>query len=402
MGALTRSGWAVVAASMVGVAVGRAFGLVELFVIGATGLAVVVVAYGLSLRQFPSLEVTRALRPARVPQAGAARVELSVRNLGPRPTSILDLVDPVQGTVGARVSLAPLDPGQQQGASYRLPTDRRGLVRVGPLVASRSDPFGLTKRTVTLVGQASLVVLPHIDFLTGLGSGGGLDDPLAGVSHPVLGGRGDEDFATLRPYVVGDDLRRVHWASSARHGDMLVRLDDPPWRGHLTVLLDGRDDRIGPEAFELAVSAAASLVHAAALQGERVRLVLADGTDTGLVEGHLGTDGVLDQLAVVERHGAGPLPDVGASGRARSGGLVVVTGGLDDREVGNLARHPERFATVRLVVVDLGASDGAPSDRWKRGGPALPGGARVEVIRVDRQHRFPAAWAAGQREMSAR
>lgn len=391
---LTRSGWALIAASLVGVAVGRAFGLVELFVIGATGLAVVTVALVGALRPLPNLEIERVIRPGRVPRSGAARVELSVRNVGPRPTPVLGLIDPVEGTVGARVSLPPLGAGQHQGASYRLPTDRRGLVRVGPLEASRTDPFGLTRHRSTVAAEATLVVLPHIDFLPGVAAGGGLDDPLAGISHPVLGGRGEEDFSTLRPYVIGDDLRRVHWASSARHGDLLVRLDDPPWRGHITVLLDGREDRIDAAAFELAVSAAASLVHAAAQQGQRVRLVLADGTDSGLIDGHLRTDGVLDQLALVDRHRAGPLPDVGPSGRARSGGLVVVTGRLEADEIAHLARHPERFATVRVVLVGTEAADLSGTRPDLR--PGLPGGARVEVVRVDRTHRFPEAWAAAR------
>lgn len=389
---LTRSGWGVAAGSIVALVAGRVLGLAELYVFGATGLAIVVVAVLAGLRPLPTVDVDRRVRPPRVPRGGTARVDLVVRNPGPRRTPVLELFDPVEGTVGARVSLAPLASTDRQAAGYRLPTERRGVVRCGPLVVSRTDPFGLARRSRIVAGDASLVVLPAIEPLGGRGPGGGLDDPLAGVAHPVLGGRGDEDFAALRPYVVGDDLRRVHWASSARTGDLLVRLDDPPWRGHLTVVLDGRSDRIDPDDFERAVSAAASLVHAAALRGDRVRLVLPDGRDSGLVEGRLHTDGLLDRLAVVDRGGAGPLPEISPGARARSGGLVVVTGGLDRSELAALGRHPERFASVRVVVIGAGRSEPTGGEAG-----ADLAATDLQVVPVARGTSFAAAWVAADR-----
>ena len=70
----------------------------------------------------------------------------------------------------------------------------------------------------------------------------GRDDPHAGADHPNVLGQGGEDFYTLREYVVGDDLRRVHWASTARRGELMVRQDEVPWQGRATVLLDARRD----------------------------------------------------------------------------------------------------------------------------------------------------------------
>ena len=65
-------------------------------------------------------------------------------------------------------------------------------------------------------------------------------DPHAGAEHPNAVARSGEDFYALRPYVVGDDLRRVHWPSTARHDELMVRQDELPWQGRATVLLDVR------------------------------------------------------------------------------------------------------------------------------------------------------------------
>lgn len=388
---VTRSGWLVLAGSVVTVLAGRLFGLAELYVLGAVGVALVLAAVLQVRRPAPQLDVERLIHPRRVHLGGQSRVELRIANRGTRRAPVLTLHDPVEGTIGARVALAPLAPGERQAASYRLPTERRGLVRIGPLQAQLGDAFGLARRDVPVAGDAALTVLPAIERLGGTTAGGGLDDPLAGIAHPVLGSSGDEDFATLRPYVVGDDLRRVHWASTARTGDLLVRQDDPPWQGHLTVLLDARADRIGTDEFEVAVSAAASLVSAVAVRGDRARLVLTDGTDTGLVDARAGRDTLLEHLAVVERHGSAELPEPGPDGRSRTGGLVVVTGSPITGDLARIAGQRSRFASVLLVLVGPAAASLTAAR-----------GAGHDVVAVEGDQGFGAAWAAARRAPGAR
>ncbi|QXC62285.1 DUF58 domain-containing protein [Aquihabitans sp. G128] len=382
---ITRSGTALAVASVAVLVAGRVFGLPELYLMGATGLVLVAAAVVQVRRPVPRLDVERVVHPRRVHLGGQSRVELRITNVGQRRAPVLTLHDPVAGTIGARVSLAPLGPDDRQAASYRLPTERRGLVRAGPLQAERTDAFGLARRRFPVAEQTALTVLPAIEPLVGLAAGGGLDDPLAGVAHPVLGSAGDEDFATLRPYVVGDDLRRVHWASTARSGDLLVRQDDPPWQGHLTVLLDAREGRLNHDRFEQAVSAAASLLHAVAARGDRARLVITDGVDTGLVDARAGRDTLLERLALVERHPGERLPEVAADGRSRTGGLVLVTGAPDAADLAALAAHRSRFASVRIVSI----ADHLAAPAGRAGAPDLvpvpPGGS------------FAAAWSAALR-----
>ncbi len=380
---LTRSGWLVLVGSVATLVAGRVFGLPELFVLGAVGVVLVVVALLRVRRALPRLDVARVVHPRRVPLGGHSRVELRITNRGGRRAPVLVLHDPVAGTVGARVALAPLAPGAEQAASYRLPTERRGLVAIGPLEAHLTDAFGLARRRTAVAGDATLTVLPAIEPLGGRTPGGGPDDPLAGLAHPVLGSSGDEDFATLRPYVVGDDLRRVHWASTARSGELIMRQDDPPWQGHLTVLLDARAERIGAEQFEAAVSAAASLLHAVAQRGDRARLLITDGTDTGLVDARAHRDSLLEHLALVVRHAGGDLPEVPTDGRTRAGGLVVITGSPSSADLVRLTAQRGRFGLVRVVALD-------PST-------TASGGPDLDVLVVGHRSTFGSAWSAAAR-----
>ncbi|CAN5849132.1 DUF58 domain-containing protein [soil metagenome] len=385
---LTRAGFGVVAASAVTLGAARLLAITELFVVGAVGMALVVAALVQVWRPRPRIIVERTLHPLRVHRGDRSRVELRIANRGRWSTPVLDLHDPVQGTSGARVSLGPLRAGAGQAASYRLATEERGLLRIGPLAAQLSDAFGLARRRFEVAPPATLTVLPTVYRLTALAGGGGLDDPLAGVSQPLLGSSGHEDFASLRSYVVGDDLRRVHWASSARAGDLLVRQDDPPWQGHVTVVLDGREDRIDPVRFEVAVSAAASVVQAVALKGDRVRLVMTGGTDTGLVDARGRLDTLLEHLALVQRHPGGRLPDIPVDGRSRTGALVVVSGDADRDDLGALGACRSRFASARLVVIDPSVVTGGARAPFPVATTAV-----VPVV-VDADTSFPAAWAA--------
>ena len=126
-----------------------------------TGFAVILVR----VRSF-TLGVRRTVRPARLHVGESARVELAVANRGRLTTPVLTLRDPVAGTVGARVRLAPLRPGKERQAAYRLPTSRRGILSVGPLEALRSDPLGLARRRLTVSGTVEVVVYPRVDRIS--------------------------------------------------------------------------------------------------------------------------------------------------------------------------------------------------------------------------------------------
>lgn len=386
---LTRAGWALAAGSVAAAAVGRLLGVPELFVAAAVAWGLLLAALVRARPGAPPVDVRRVIHPPLVSIGGQARVDLLVTNRRSRRSPVLVLRDPVGGHAGASVAVAPLAGDAVESARYRVPAERRGVLPVGPLEAELTDVFGLARRRWTLAAVDTVTVLPRLETLTGRVRGGGLDDPMAGVTRPILGGRGEDDFSGLRPYVVGDDLRRIHWATSAHTDELVVRQDDPPWQGHLTVLLDGRDFRIDADAFEVAVSAAASLLHAAADRGDRARLVISDGTDSGLVDARSAHDTLLEHLAVVERHPAGILAEPPADRRARSGGLVAVMGTIGEREAALLAAQRTRFASVVVVLIG--------------GAAATPLARGVVLVSVPTGASFAEAWSRrGNRPAGAR
>ena len=351
---LTTTGWSVAIGSIALVVVGRLLGIFELFLIGAGGTALVVAAVIRVATLRLRVEVSRDLQPARVHAGTPSRVELRVSNRSGRSTPVLMLRDPVGRGRNARVVLAPLGKDDTVRAAYRLPTERRGMLRVGPMSIEVTDPFGIASSNTEGAGITELTVWPAVDDVLPLPHTTG-DDPLGGNDHPnSLTGQGD-DFYALRPYVVGDDLRRVHWKSSARSEDLMVRQDEMPWQGRATVILDSRRGSHSDESFERAVSAAASVILACARRHFLVRLVTTAGDDSQFGAGAAHVEGLLERLSTVELTEEGRLLAVlTALRRAGSGGaLVAMMGGRAIADIPSVQRlritHPS-LTVVRFVV----------------------------------------------------
>jgi uncharacterized protein (DUF58 family) len=373
---LTRSGWAVVAGAAVGALAGRLFGVIELYILAAVATALVVVALGWVRRPVPELVVERRLNPPRVSAGTPARVEVSLTNRGRRRLPPVMVVDPVEGTVGASLAVGPLGPGANQEVGYRLPPLRRGPFRVGPLRAELVDPFGLARRRLPGVAELDITVLPAIDAAPVLRLGGGRHEPLAGLSRRVASSAGAEDLVTLRPYVIGDDLRRVHWPSTAHADELLVRRDEERWQGHVAVLIDTRATAVRPADFERLVSAAAGIVDSVAASGDRVRVATTSGTDSGMVDAQRAARGLLEDLALVDQR---PDSEVGAIPQAdprRPVTIVVLTG----PETGGLVAEVHAAGFADAVAVRF-VPDGCP--------PSASGDA---VVTVRPGEPFATAW----------
>ena len=358
---LTRAGWALLAVSVGVILAGRIFGVTELFVAGAIGVLLPLAAFAAVRSSALRLRVRRTLKPARVHAGDTTRIELAVANAGGRRTPTLMLTDPVDGTRGAALTLAPLRSGSSARAAYRLPTTRRGVVHVGPLRVTLEDPFGLARRRAVAAPVLELTVLPHIDPLRLPKVGGDRDPHGVAVRANEASSRGDE-LLGLRPYVVGDDLRTVHWKASARTGDLIVRQVEQPNQDHTTVVLDTRRSSHTVDSFERAVSAVASVATAAFGQRHLLRLLAADGTDTGLGTGLAHADGILEYLATVSSSGSGSLRSaLDSLGRARRGGLVVLgMGRPTPMEIEGLGRLARSGCTPVAVVCELPVPTGIP------------------------------------------
>ena len=154
---LTRPGWLAAVGAASAVFTGRIFGLVELFLLG-TGVAVLLaLAVTRVLLTRLSLEVGRQLTPRRVHAGQPARVELAVANRSERATPVLRLHDPVSGTQGATVLLAPVDPGLTVRSAYRLPTERRE-----PRRAELTIGYRIPAPAMTLAAKVLTVAAPDL------------------------------------------------------------------------------------------------------------------------------------------------------------------------------------------------------------------------------------------------
>lgn len=383
---LTTQGWLVAITSMALVAAGRLFGIFELYLLGAGGAALVIAAAVSVGRTRLRLDIVRELHPPRVHVGGPTRVELRVANRGGRRTPLLTLRDPVGDGRTASVVVAPLGAGDTVRATYRLPTDRRGILRVGPLAVVVTDPFGLASASTRGAPVAELTVWPAIDEIASLPHTTG-DDPHGGADHPNALTAAGEDFYALRAYVVGDDLRHVHWRSTARRDELMVRQDEMPWQGRATILLDTRADAHTPETFERAVSAAASIVVACSRRRFLLRLVTTGGEDTGSGAGTAHVEQILELLATVSTDRSGHLAGAATAlrrARASGGALTVLLGGRgEDAEV--VGRLRQAFAHCTALTFHEA--------------PDLPGIAGLHV--VDDDHPFADVWRLALRRRGA-
>jgi uncharacterized protein (DUF58 family) len=148
-----------------------------------------------------------------------------------------------------------------------------------------------------------------------------------------------EDDAATREYRHGDDLRRVHWRSTAHVGELMVRREEQPWESHATIVLDTR--RAGhlgdgpSSSFEWGVTAAASVAINLRRNGYRIRLVTGPGQDVSASD-HGGEGEILDHLADVRLATTSDVPMLVESVRRKAnGGLIVAM--LGDMSVGEAA-----------------------------------------------------------------
>ncbi len=349
---LSRQGWAVLAMSLIGVVLGRLFGVLELYILGA-GLLILVLACWVWVRARPiSLRVARTPRPEQLQVGDVGAVEINVTNTARTKASALSLWEPVSGLGGASLRLAPLRSAESAVAAYRLPAVKRGTIQFGPLIAERRDPFGLARTRKTVAGIDEVIVLPsfHRLKLPDASRAAGPLGQLLRVRSMVNAGT---EFRALREYVEGDDLRTVSWKASARTANLMVRESEPDSLRRCTVILDLDPAQYDDESFERAISAAASAVVTIEHAGLDLRFVA--GSDGDFRNAAQAT--VLRFLADCQPE-AGPRSAASTKSPTGEGlGLIlIVTGAANAPIVDAMARS----ATHADVVITF-ACTSAPS-----------------------------------------
>ena len=342
----TRRGWSLLAASFAVVAAARLLGLGQLWII-AMGLWLLLSGCAIwTSRHHVAVAALRDI-PEHLHVGSEGRVDLIVVNQGraTSPTSrYLDQFD--DGDRSARFELQPLMPGSQARAAYRVPTHRRGRFTLGPLVGTLGDPFGITARTWNAATAQEVIVHPRLFELLAPPemSGSGVDAESRDVAgRPDSGG----EFDTLRDYAATDDLRHVHWKSTARRGRMMVRQDQSRRRAPATIMLDTRATAHNEASFERAVEATASIAAAIARTGRPFDVITSAGEPLGQ-SGRRYLGSVLDELAVIEATSANRIVPALRGKRAMS--VIAIMGELSDPDRAAVDQMVQRGGALALVL----------------------------------------------------
>ena len=297
------------------------------------------------LRRVP-VRVERRVWPLEVARFSPCAAHLSIQRAGGLLPLGVDTTEHVAG-VPVPIQVPPLVGRRTAEVSYPIPTERRGVLTVGPLDVRRRALAGLAENRAALGAVLQVRVLPRV--LPVRGVPGRIRRSHAGVDERVP--HGGTDLVGMREYLPGDDLRRLHWATSARTGKLMVREDADPSTAHVTILLDDRAGSYPDADMEDAVEVAASLAVAAAESEHSVRLHTVSGQldVTMLASPGVPTDArdVVSALAEVHTRPETDVAPLPASGLDI---VAVVTGA--EADLGALLAEAGRAAAGAVAIVD--------------------------------------------------
>src|ERR1022692_745912 len=297
----TVRGASFLAAGIVGILAGLILGSDAMISVGVMLVCLPVFSALTARRARYQLRCERHIIPPRVAPGQPAKVAVRLENVSRISTGLLLAEETIPYSLGARPRyvLNGIERGGAREVSYQLRSDLRGKFVVGPMRVRIADVFGLVELTANFATQNTLTVTPKIVPLTSASVTGSWSSDGEGRTR-MTAAAGDDDIAP-RAYRDGDELRRVHWRSTARYGELMVRREEQQWHNRALLLIDARRRAYtgsGPgSSFEFAISAAASIgVHLAG-QGIDTRLV----TDSGEVTpAGPAAESLLERLSVIE------------------------------------------------------------------------------------------------------
>ena len=378
---LTQRGVALLATAPLLLAAGFLLGYPELTLLGCAALLAVGLGVGYAGWR-PRLHATRSAHPDRVTRGESSRVTLTVRNTSRLRSTTMIAYDHC-GPSTVPVPLVRLRPRRDTVVGYPVPTEHRGVVDIGPLRVERRDPLGLLSVAREHGEVITVWVHPKAHPLAALPAG--IARSLDGLIDRVP--PGTITFDALRQYVVGDELRRVHWRTTARIGQLMVREHVDTSLPRLVILLDDRASAHTAESFEAACEAAASIVLAA----HQAELPLALELVSGAVVGgdgrrHTLTREYLDALAEARLHDDADLTLATTRLRHNRSGdtLIHLTGLPGAADLGAIAGLRGGYP---MIVAGVLGTDSAP-------GTAAEG---LMVLAATDGADFAAAWDGVQR-----
>lgn len=379
LSSLTTRGRAFVSAGLACGVCALALGQKDLLRVAVLLLALPLVTALVAHRSRYLLSCRREISPERVQAGQSATVSLRVENPGRVPTGLMLLEDSLPYVLGSRPRfvIEQLRPRWQREIGYPVRSEVRGRYPIGPLTVRISDPFGFVEMTRSFSARTPLVVTPVVHSLPAVSLSG--DWSGTGDNRPrAFASAGTEDI-TVREYRQGDDLRRIHWRSTARTDQLMVRREEQPHQSRATLLLDSRGVAHrgkGPtSSFEYAVSAAASIGAHLSTYGFVVRMVTeragdAFGWHDRGVSSAAEVDLLLDDLAVITVSTLSRF-ETTSSDQSSAGLVVAVLGAVTEADLTALSSLRASSTRALAIMLDVAA--------WAREGDSRAAAADVEA-----------------------
>lgn len=351
----TTRGWAAVGAAVALVMVWIAFGedlllALSVFLMGAviTGATYVRLAG-------PRLVLRRIVNPSELHDGERAVVDLSLQSR--RKVYRVTVEDEVHGLGSATFVADRVANGDAMAGRYEVLCRPRGVYRVGPAHVTIGDPLGFTASTSVFGSENRIVVYPRVEDFEGVPTGRG-QDPTINTSRASFWHNGGEDFYTLREYHQGDDLRKVHWPSSAKRDELMIKQLEMPWQSRAFIMLDPRTEpHTTTESFEQAVRGAASALKHLFASGYTPTIWMGAGNGT-MVGNSDSYRGAMEELATIAPsrglnlgHMVARLRRSGMAG----GVLVLVTGKADTADLSAMQLLSQDF--YRTVVMSVAEAE---------------------------------------------
>lgn len=376
---LTVRGRCFLAAGAAAIICGIQIGEHDFVRIGVVAMLVPLLSWAVLRRTERDVWVRRNVSALQVEAGDTAQVEVEIGNAG-RRTGTLLLEEELPPALGGstRFVVPPMAAGAVTRLHYQVHTEHRGRYPVGPMHVRVGDPLGMVDLDQVIPSSASILITPRTEPLPSIplvGRWAGAGD---NRTRDLLGG-GNPDV-TIREYRLGDDLRRIHWPSSARTDELMVRREEQQWQSRCTLLVDNR--RISHRGYgtgssmETAVRAAASIMRYLVARDFEVRLVSATG-DSSAPGWHHGAHGAtlpqqLERLALMgmTRHEQLSTRWIGDSDHG--GMILAVLGHLSDADRDLLSGMAAAGDSAYAVVLDV-----STWDRSTRPDPPATGSLRT-------------------------
>jgi hypothetical protein len=374
VGVVGPMGWFVLLTFAASLVAGLTLGWPELTYLAATLLGAMLVA-ALFLIGKTNYQVRIELEPSRVVVGERALGRMLVTNVLEKRSLPTRMELPV-GKGLAEFTIPALAPGADHDELFAVPTNRRAVIIAGPALTVRGDQLGLLRRAVRWTEPIELFVHPATARIAS--SATGLVRDLEGETTKTITSN-DISFHALRQYQPGDPLRNVHWRTSARTGQLMVRQFEETRRSQLLILFSAeRRFFASDDEFELAISAAASLGVQVIRDGSPVSVITEDralrtGTPTALLDDTCRIEPVDGRYATAREFARTatrrlPAPSVvmlvtGSQMEIADFRSVATVFGEDTRRIvvrAEVGASPQLHAVSDVSIATLGSLDDLP------------------------------------------